>query len=66
METPKNLEEFQALIKGNKLVVIDFHATWCGPCKVIGPKFDGLKDQYPNFVFAKVDVDDVPVSSMAW
>lgn len=60
---PKNLQEFHALIQENKLVVVDFHATWCGPCKLIGPKFEKLPADYPAFTFAKVDVDDVPVSS---
>ncbi|XP_069818213.1 thioredoxin-like isoform X2 [Dendropsophus ebraccatus] len=43
---------------GDKLVVIDFTATWCGPCKMIGPFFDGLSAKYPDVVFIKVDVDD--------
>ncbi|KAI8333123.1 thioredoxin [Chlamydoabsidia padenii] len=57
---PKNLAEFHELINNNKLVVIDFHATWCGPCKLIGPKFEKLVDEYTSFTFAKIDVDDVP------
>lgn len=63
---PKNLQEFHALISENKFVVIDFHATWCGPCKLIGPKFEKLPAEFPAFTFAKVDVDDVPVSSITW
>ncbi|ORZ17912.1 thioredoxin [Absidia repens] len=57
---PKNLAEFNTLIASDKLVVVDFHATWCGPCKLIGPKFEKLVEEYPGVVFAKVDVDDVP------
>ncbi|ORX53154.1 thioredoxin TrxA [Hesseltinella vesiculosa] len=55
---PKNLEEFNALIASDKLVVVDFYATWCGPCKMIAPKFENLVDEYTNVVFAKVDVDE--------
>ncbi|GAC94829.1 thioredoxin [Pseudozyma hubeiensis SY62] len=44
---------------GSKLVVVDFHATWCGPCKVIAPIFQRLASQYTSVVFLKVDVDRV-------
>ncbi|CDS14151.1 hypothetical protein LRAMOSA06321 [Lichtheimia ramosa] len=57
---PKNLEEFKKLISENKKVAIDFHATWCGPCKLIAPKFKKLAAEFPEIVYAKIDVDDVP------
>lgn len=61
-EEPKNLEQFKQLINQDKLVIIDFHATWCGPCKLIAPKLHKFAETYSNAVFAKVDVDDVAVS----
>lgn len=61
-QEPKNLAEFEKLIKENQLVVVDFHATWCGPCKLIAPKLKKFAEETPNVVFAKVDVDEVPVS----
>ena len=39
---------------GDSLVIIDYSTTWCGPCKVIAPKFDELSDTYPDSVFIKV------------
>ena len=39
---------------GDSLVIIDYSTTWCGPCKVIAPKFDELSEAYPDSVFIKV------------
>merc|ERR1712018_838112 len=43
---------------GGKLVVIDFFATWCGPCKMIAPKIVEMDAEMNNVVFLKVDVDE--------
>lgn len=38
-------------------VLVDFSATWCGPCQMIGPYFGQLSTEFPNLVFLKIDVD---------
>nr|XP_050865668.1 thioredoxin-2 isoform X2 [Vespula vulgaris] len=43
---------------GSTLVVIDFYATWCGPCKAIGPKIEELAKETEDVIFLKVDVEE--------
>ena len=51
--------EFNTEIKGPGLVVVDYFATWCGPCKQIAPFLEELSRKYPNVKFLKVDSDKV-------
>ena len=52
-------EEFVDLLSevGEGLVVVDFYATWCGPCKIIGPKFVKMQEDFPNATLVKIDVE---------
>jgi len=43
-----------------KVVIVDFSATWCGPCRQISPIFAKLSTEYPTILFVQVDVDEVP------
>jgi len=56
----ENSKTLQDLIYINDLVVIDFSATWCEPCKKISPAYEKLANTFTNWVFTKVDVDIVP------
>lgn len=49
-------DEFKTLISEGK-VVVDFFATWCGPCKMISPVMDEISNELTNINFYKVDVD---------
>ncbi|KAI8836763.1 Allergen Cop c 2 [Chytriomyces cf. hyalinus JEL632] len=55
-----SFEEYEKLIGSEKTAVVDWFATWCGPCKVISPVFAEMAKEYTNLVFVKVDVDEVP------
>ncbi len=52
-------EKFDELLKGDKPVVCDFFATWCGPCKMLAPVMDKCSEKFADkAVFVKVDVDE--------
>uniref|UniRef100_A0A7S1ZG46 Thioredoxin domain-containing protein n=1 Tax=Trieres chinensis TaxID=1514140 RepID=A0A7S1ZG46_TRICV len=48
---------------GDALVVVDYSTTWCGPCKVIAPKFEEFSEKYSDAVFLKVIGDATPDAS---
>jgi thioredoxin 1 len=57
-----HLEQFDTEINGdNKYILVDFYATWCGPCKKIEPDIKKLCKEYEEIKFLKVDVDKVPL-----
>ena len=50
-------ENFSATIENNDVVVVDFWAPWCGPCRMFAPTFEAVSEQYPNVVFAKLNTE---------
>ena len=51
-------DNFNATIENNDVVIVDFWAPWCGPCRMFAPTFEAVSEQYPNIVFAKLNTED--------
>ena len=47
-------DDFNSKVKNEDVSILQFSASWCGPCKVISPKFDEFSEKYPDAVFLKV------------
>ncbi len=53
-------ENFADLVNQNGTVLVDFWASWCGPCRMFAPVFEGAAEKHPDMVFAKVDTEAEP------
>jgi len=51
-------DNFDEIITGNDIVLVDFWATWCGPCQTFGPIFEEVSEKFPDAVFAKVNTEE--------
>ena len=49
---------FEDVVTKNEMVIIDFWASWCGPCKSFAPVFEAASEQHRDIVFGKVNADD--------
>ena len=53
-----SLDTFESTIAENDIVLVDWWASWCGPCRMFAPVFEAAAEQHPDIVFAKVDTEN--------
>ena len=53
-------DTFEQAVTGNDMVIVDFWAPWCGPCRAFAPTFEATSEKYPGVVFGKVNTEDEP------
>ena len=51
-------DNFEEVITKNKMVILDFWASWCGPCKGFAPTFEAASEKHPDVVFGKVNTEE--------
>ncbi len=53
-------DNFEETVTGNAIVLVDWWADWCGPCKMFAPTYESSSDKHDDVVFGKIDTEDQP------
>lgn len=53
-------DNFEDTVTGNEIVLVDWWADWCGPCKMFAPTYEASSDKHADVVFGKIDTEDQP------
>ena len=61
-----NKENFEQIKNGDQVVLIDFYADWCGPCRMVAPVVEEIAKENANVVVGKINVDDNPELAQAY
>ena len=61
-----NQDNFAEIVEKSSPVLVDFWASWCGPCRMVSPIVDQLADEHPELVIGKVNVDEEPELAQAF
>lgn len=52
-----NQENFEQVVNGKNMVIVDYWAPWCGPCVSFAPTYEKISEKYPDIIFAKVNTE---------
>ena len=62
-----NKQNFESAVKNSeKPVLLDFYATWCGPCRMVSPIIDEIAAENPDYLVGKINVDEEPELAQAF
>ncbi len=59
-------DNFNEVKESEKRVLLDFYATWCGPCRMLGPVIDQIAEENPDYLICKINVDEEPELAQAF
>lgn len=61
-----NKSNFDSVKTSNKLVLLDFYADWCGPCRMVSPLVNEIAEENPQYLVGKINVDQEPELAQAF